>query len=480
MTDVDELTAVEQGAAVRAGDLSPTELARHYLDRIGSVDPSIGAFVAVTEELAFEQAAEAERALADARASSVALAPLHGVPVAIKDIVRVEDVRCTMGSAAYADQIADLDDHVVARMKAAGMVIVGTTNTPEFALPCYTENRVGPPTRNPWNPERSPGGSSGGSAAAVAAGMAPVAHGTDSGGSVRIPASACGLVGLKPSRGRVSNGPVGHDVTGLTTHGALGRTVADAAALVQVMSGVMFGDAYTAPAWAADASSDRPLRVVSMPEPMLPDVPLHPDCRAAVDRAVALLEAAGHEVDEMEMSPDPAVADAFKDAWSSVAAAIAVDEEDEELLMPFTRYMRDHGRAVTGPDLHAALSTFRGIGQMMADMFFANFDVILTPTLAGPPPLIGAFTSDPDPSADFARMGDFMPYTPLYNIIGAPAVSLPLHVSDDGLPIGVMLAARYGGEPTLVAVGTQLESARGHSYLRPPARAPAAHSSRRS
>jgi amidase len=465
-----ELSAVEQARAIRRGEVSPTELAQSALERIADLDPAICAFRTVTPELALELAEAAEEALAEARDGGVELGPLHGVPVAVKDVARIEDVPFTQGSAAFAEEEADIDDHVVTRMKGAGMVIVGTTNTPEFALPCYTENELGPPTRNPWDADRSPGGSSGGSAAAVAGGIVPIAHGTDAGGSVRIPASACGVVGLKPSRGRVSNGPIDYDVTGLSVHGALARTVADAAALVDAMAGVMPGDSYTAPGRVGVTEPvARPLRVVSMPEPMVPDVSAHPDCLTALDRTVELLEAAGHTVEAMEMSPDQGVADAFADAWSTHAARIAVDEDDEELLTPFTRYMRERGRGVTGVQLHAALATFRGIGQMMADMFFSNFDAILTPTLGTPPALIGEFSSDADPAVDFDRMTPFMPYTPLYNITGLPAISLPLHWNDDGLPIGVMLGGRYGDEATLLALAAQLEEAAGQVGRRPQA-----------
>ena len=466
MTEIHELSALEQGRAIRSGDLSPTEVATHYLERIRELDPEIGAFVTVTEELALEQAEEAEDALAAARADGNALGPLHGVPVAVKDLVHIEDVRCTQGSALFADEVSDIDDHVVTKLKRAGLVILGTTNTPEFALPCYTENRIGPPTRNPWSHEHSPGGSSGGSAAAVAADLAPIAHGTDAGGSVRIPASACGVVGLKSSRGRVSDGPIDHEVTGLSVHGALARSAADAAALLDAMSGRMPGDVYTAPGaeTALEAGeSPAPLRVVVMPEPMVPDVPVHAECQAAVQKAAEELASAGHDVEELEMSPDEGVAEAFADAWSVHAAQIDVDEDDEDELTPFTRYMRERGRGVSGQQFYAALKTFRGISQMLADMFFENYDLILTPTLARPPSLIGEFTSDGDQAADYERMSAFMPYTPLYNIAGLPAISVPLHWSEEGLPIGVMLGGRYGDEQTLVTVAGQLQARLGLS-----------------
>ncbi|WP_239377504.1 amidase [Frankia sp. Cj5] len=473
MSTIHDLTALEQGRAVRAGELSPTELVRHYLDRISTLDPTVAAFVTVTEDLALAQAAAAERELTAARRTGTVLGPLHGVPVAVKDVARIEGVRRTSGSTAFLDEISDIDDHVVARMKSAGLVILGTTNTPEFALTCYTENRLGPPTRNPWSPRHSPGGSSGGSAAAVAAGMAPIAHGTDAGGSVRIPASACGLVGIKPSRGRVSNGPIGHDVTGLSINGALGRTVADAAALLDLMSGLMPGDTETAPGGLvgplAKGVEPRQLTIAVMPEPMLPDVTAHADCHDALKHTIELLAAAGHRVEEMEMSPDQEVADAFGRVWSVVASQVALEdeEEDEESLEPFTRYMRDRGRAVSGRQLHAALTTFRGIGQMLTDLIFEVYDVILTPTLAQPPALIGEFTTDTDANANFDRMTAFMPYTPLYNITGLPAVTVPVHWNDQGLPIGVMLGGRYGDEATLTALAAQLQSAAGQLGRRP-------------
>jgi amidase len=394
------------------------------------------------------------------------------VPVAIKDVARVEDVRFTQGSAVYAEEVADIDDHVVARIKGAGMVILGTTNTPEFALPCYTENEIAPATRNPWSPEHSPGGSSGGSGAAVAARLAPLAHGTDAGGSVRIPASACGVVGLKPSRGRVSNGPIDHEVTGLSVHGALGRSVADTAALVDVMSGVMPGDTFTAPPGAASAAEHggARYRIAVMPDPMVPGVSAHPHCLEALGEVTELLREAGHSVEEVEMSPDQGVADAFARAWSVNAASILVDEDEEDLLTPFTRYMRERGRGVTGLEVHNALVTFRGIGQMLADLFFATYDLILTPTLAKPPARIGEFSSHGDQAVNYERMTAFMPYTPVYNIAGLPAISMPAHVSDEGLPIGVMLGGRYGDEGTVLRVAAELESRVG--WVSAPAPAP--------
>jgi amidase len=196
---------------------------------------------------------------------------------------------------------------------------------------------------------------------------------------------------------------------------------------------------------------------------MVPGVSAHTDCLDAVAHATQLLAQAGHHVEEIEMSPDQGVADAFASVWAVHAARVPVDEEDEDDLMPFTRYMRQLGSEVSGVELHAALTTFRGIGQMLADMFFETFDVILTPTLAQPPALLNEFTSNPDQAVNFARMSAFMPYTPLCNIAGLPAMSLPMHWNSDGLPIGVMLATRYGDEATLFAVAADIEAATGTS-----------------
>src|SRR5690242_2598802 len=226
MAELHDLTALEQAAAVRAGEASPVELVDHYLARIEAHNDAVGAYVTVTADQARAAAKATERAARDAREAGDAggLPPLHGVPVSIKDLNLTKGVRTMFGSTAYAEFTPPVDDHVVELLAAAGTLSLGKTNTPEFGLPCYTEPDVAPPARTPWDLERSAGGSSGGAAASVAAGLAPFAQGSDGGGSVRIPASACGLVGLKVSRGRISNGPVGGDTTGLAWSGPLART----------------------------------------------------------------------------------------------------------------------------------------------------------------------------------------------------------------------------------------------------------------
>jgi amidase len=474
MGELHDLTAVEQAAAVRDGSLSPVELTDHYLSRIERHDAALGAFMTVTPEIARKQAAEAEAQALAARREDRELPPLHGVPVPVKDLNMVAGVRCTFGSAAFADFVPDVDDHVVTLLRSGGTILLGKTNTPEFGLPAYTENRLAPPARTPWDLTRSAGGSSGGAAAAIAAGLAPIAHASDGGGSIRIPASVCGLFGIKPSRGRVSTGPAQHDVTGLGTSGPLARTVADAATLLDVLAGPTSGKPYAAPSLPpgetfASYARREPgrLRIAALPQPPVPGVALHPDCRSAHDDAAGLLRELGHEVDELELPVDETIKNVFQAVWSVSAAMRPVPAHDQELLMPLTRHLRAAGGEVGGVQFAGALFAFRALGQLIADALLSTYDVLLSPTLAQPPSLVGGLRNDTDPSAEFDAMGHFTPFTPLYNATGQPAVSLPLHWTEEGLPIGVMLGGRYGEEATLISLSAQLEQARPWARRRP-------------
>ncbi|WP_251018960.1 amidase, partial [Streptomyces sp. ISL-11] len=405
------------------------------------------------------------------------LSPLHGVPVPVKDLNLVAGVPCTMGSAALTGHVPAVDDHVVGRLRAAGTILLGKTNTPEFGLTSHTENDIAPPARTPWDLTRSAGGSSGGAAAAVAAGLAPLAHASDGGGSIRIPASACGLFGIKPSRGRVSSGPVLHDVSGLGTSGPLARTVADAAALLDVLAGTSPGDPCSAPSlppgetFAAHAwRAPRPLRVARLTSPPVPDVTLHPDCLRAVEEADALLRELGHTVEEVDVPPDPTLAADFTRVWGVMARLRPVPEGGEELLLPLTRHLRERGARVTGEEFAQALYRMRMTGQLIADGLQppgTGYDVILSSTLARPPLPVGALRRDDDPEAEFAALTSFIPFTPVCNATGQPAVSVPLHWTAEGLPIGVMLAGRYGDEATLISLSAQLEEARPWAGRRP-------------
>jgi amidase len=443
-----DLTALEQGDAVRNGDVSPLELVEHYADRAGSVE--VGAFITTTHDLAREHARRLTESGRPADAG-----PLWGVPTGIKDLHPTAGVRTTFGSAAYADFVPEESDALVLSVEAAGMPSLGKTNTPEFGSPCYTEPDVAPPAVTPWDPIRTAGGSSGGAAAAVAAGLLPVAPGSDGGGSIRIPASCCGLVGLKPSRGRISGAPRYGDPVGLATAGTLARTVRDAAALLDVLAGRRVGDPFWAPAPSGpflDACDRDPrrLRVARFITPVITDVDVHPSSVTAWDDASRLLESLGHDVEDVPVPiPPGAVAD-FETCWAVLTALSPAPPGREDRLRPLTRWLGGIGHAVTGPEFGLAIGRLR---QHAAAALAA------LPTLARPPALVGELRDDADPARDFANQKAFTPWTSAWNVTGMPAMSLPLHWTDDGLPVGVMLAARPAEEELLLSLAAQVEQA---------------------
>jgi amidase len=350
-------------------------------------------------------------------------------------------------------------------MEEAGLVSLGKTNTPEFGSPCYTEPDVAPPARTPYDLDRMAGGSSGGAAAAVAAGLVPFAHGSDGGGSIRIPAGCCGIFGFKPSRGRVSGGPVYGDPVGLGTSGPLTRTVRDAAALLDVMAGPAVGD----PFWAAPLPEDesylgwcdqepRRLRIAAFAQPVIAEAAVHPECRTAYDDAARLLGALGHDVEEVEVPIPGEAAATFETCWAVLTALTVVPDDREHLLRPLTRWLMARGRAVSAPEFGLALGELRRVAAG-ALALLAPYDAVLTPTLAQPPLPIGAIRDDADPARDFENQKAFTPFTSAWNVTGMPAASLPLHWTADGLPVGVMLAGRPGEDHRLLALCAQVEAA---------------------
>lgn len=461
MTELHDLSAVEQAAAVRRREVAPVELVDHYLGRVHRRSAELGAFVTVTAAQARAQAA----ALQAAVLRGDVLPALAGVPTAVKDLNLTAGVRTTLGSAVYADFVPDVDDHVVTRLRQAGTISLGKTNTPEFGLPCYTEPDVAPPARTPWDLDRGAGGSSGGAAAAVAAGLVAVAQGSDGGGSIRIPASCCGLVGLKVARGRISNGPLSGDVTGLAWNGPLSRTVGDAAALLDALAGPMPGDPHWAPPLppgasfaAAAATEPGRLRIGRYADPPIPGATVHPDCLAGWEVASRLLADLGHEVVDVPGPFAPELIDLFEVVWSVAACGVPVDAERETALRPLTRWLRERGRAVSGPRFVAALTGLQAAARA-AIVATAPYDAVLTPTLAQPPAPVGALRDDADPAADFEAQKRFTPFTAVYNMTGQPAISLPLHTTAAGLPIGVMLVGRSAEEATLLSLAGQMERA---------------------
>ncbi|HEY2578485.1 MAG TPA: amidase [Streptosporangiaceae bacterium] len=472
MTQIHDLTVAELAAAIRSRDLSPVAITDHYLARIEEKNDAVGAYFTVDPDGARDQARAAEKAVAGA-AGPASLPPLTGVPIPIKDLNMAAGLRHTFGSAVFADNVADQDDYVTGRIRAAGAIIIGKTACPEFGLPCYTEGEVGPPARTPWDLGRSAGGSSGGAAAAVAAGLAPAAHGNDGGGSIRIPASVCGLFGIKPSRGRISNAPLMPDLMGLTTEGPLARTVADAALLLDVMTGNQAGDMYTQPGLPAGdsflAQAGREpgrLRIARTLAHPVGDGAVHPDCVAAYEEASTLLADLGHTVEDVAPPFGADVVPTFETLWYAMATLAPVPPEDEQRLQPLTRYLRERGRAVSAADLLFA-QAFLQIIMRAALPALNAYDAILTPTLAEPPAGIGHF-SQVEPAENFERQKRFTPFTALYNVSGQPAVNVPLHWTSGGLPIGVMLAGRMGSEATLISLSAQLEAARPWKDRHPP------------
>ncbi len=472
VTEIHDLTVAELAAAIRRRELSPVQITAHYLDRMDRLNATIGAFFTITAELATEQAAEAEKAVVRAD-DPAALPPLTGVPIPIKDLNMVAGVRQTLGSAVYADNVPEMDDYVYAALRAAGSVLTGKTATPEFGLPCYTETEVGPPARTPWDLNRSAGGSSGGAAAAVAAGLAPAAQGSDGGGSIRIPASVCGLFGIKPTRGRISGAPLVPDLFGLGTDGPIARTVADAALLLDVMTGNQPGDMYTLPPLPAGETflgyASRPpgrLRIGRTMRHPIGDGTVHPDCAAAYQDASELLASLGHEVVELDSPFGPDLVPPFEALWYAHATLAPVGPDQEQQLRPFTQYMREQGRQVNAEQLIQAQSYLQFMVRLALGVL-NGFDAVLTPTLAAPPVPVGYFEEVPPPE-NFERQKRFAPFAATFNVSGQPAVNVPLYWNSAGLPIGVMLAGRMGAEGTLISLSAQLESARPWKDRHPP------------
>jgi amidase len=460
-----DLTALEQAQAIREGEVSSRELALHYLERSHALNPSVGAFTVITDELAVDQANAADRMVAAEDASSLSV--LHGVVVPVKDLNQVRGVRTRFGSRVM-DVVPQVDDDVVAELRRAHTVMTGKTTTPEFGLPAYTESDVGPYARTPWDLTRGAGGSSGGAAAAVAAGMAPIAQGSDGGGSIRIPASVCGLVGLKPSRGLVSNGPMPDGPGRLGVQGVLARTVADAAALLGIMTGT--NDRYL----SALRVPERPLVIGRYHQPVIADTTAHAQALLAYEDASALLESLGHHVTEVDVPLPLEAVPHFERVWSALAAGIPIPPGREHELRPLTRWLRERGRALEPGELDEALRLMaEHADRALAET--AHLDVVLTPTLAELPAAIGAIRDDDDPAGDFEAQKRFTPYTSPYNITGQPAVSLPLHwtaddADDEGtpaLPVGIQLVARPMHESVLLGLAAQLEAARPWSHRHP-------------
>jgi amidase len=462
--------ASELATLIHTGQISSSELVTAALERIESLQPTINAFTHI----------DAEGALAAAEAVSADdPRPFAGVPIAVKDTAPVKGMPYTMASDIFGDFVPGHDAHVVRRIRDAGFVIVGKTNMSEFGILPVSEPRRFGPVRNPWDIGRTPGGSSGGAGAAVAAGMLPLAHGADGGGSIRIPASCCGLVGLKATRGRISRGPdLGDDF--LVQDGVLTRTVADTASMLDILAGYEVGDAAWAPSPSepfATAATSEPgrLRIGYTTSPPIA-APLDPRCEQAVEDAAQLLTDLGHDVEEVA-APWGKDEDLFRVFTIIFATPTAMGihfgglvtgrEPSPELVEPLAWTLWEGIRERGALDYLLARTQLSAISRGVIALW-ETYDVVLTPGLAERPVAIGEIDAcSDDPWADFGRSGRFTPYTAIFNVTGQPAISVPLYHGDDGLPTSVQLAGRPADEATLLSLAAQLEAARPWADRRP-------------
>jgi amidase len=451
------LPALEQARLVREREVAPLELVEEYLARIERLDPQLNAYVTLCAD---EARVAAQGPLAG---------PFAGVPMPIKDLVQTGGIRTTYSCKAFADHVPDEDSALARRIRAAGFVVLGKSNTPEFGTIPVTESDLNGICRNPWDTGRTPGGSSGGAAAAVAAGLAAVAQASDGGGSIRIPASCCGIFGLKPSRGRTSPAPQG-DGYGLSVQGPVARTVADAAAYLDATAGPEPGDPFVAPAPERPYLDEvgRPpgrLRVALVLEPPA-NVAVDPACTAAAEGAAALLADLGHEVERVTPTwSGEALGELFAVVWQTIPAlypGVAASQ-----LEPLNAEFARRADATSSADYVRAQVRLQAYGRRVAE-FVAGYDAVLTPTLARPPVPVGWIREPIDPWEQYERALQFTPFTAPVNVAGLPAASVPLAWTDDGLPVGIQLVASFGGESLLLRLSAQLEEARPWADRRPP------------
>ena len=458
MFELHHLSAQEQWDWLQRGEITPLELSRHYLERIERLDGELGGFVTVTADAALARAAS----LPDTVPKS---APLWGLPFGDKDLVNRAGVRTGYGSRLMEGFVPDRSDALVEVLDAAGGVSLGKTSAPEFGLPSYTESLVAPPARTPWNAELGAGGSSGGAAVAVAAGLLPFAPGSDGGGSVRIPAAACGLVGLKPSRGLVPSGTGLGSLGGLVVPGPLARSVADAAMLLDAMvAGGDYPFTVRAPRWDGGALLNAAVRgegrfqlgvMTTSPWDDAYDIEIAPEASAALALALSELDAIGHGIEQFALEPDDSYAPNFRTIWQAGAAGIPAEGEQLELLEPLTKWLVLRGRQVSARELGSALGALVEFERSIIRQF-RRFDAVLTPALAMTPRPVGWYDAE-DAELNFAQQVRYTPFTSFVNVTGLPAITLPVAQTAEGLPMGVQLVGRPGGEHVLLAIGAQLE-----------------------
>jgi amidase len=477
MDDIAFLDGTAQAELVRRKEVKPIELVDAAIERIERLNPILNAVITPMYE---EARKVASGPLPDG--------PFTGVPYVLKDLgAEYNGARLTEGSALLQDYVSDHDTELVIRLKKAGLIILGKTSTPEFGLLPTTEPRLFGPAHNPWDPTRTPGGSSGGSGVAVASAMLPMAHGNDGGGSIRIPASCCGVFGLKPTRARTPMGPdLAEDWHGLVIGHALTRSVRDSAALLDATAGPDLGDPYWAPPperpFIEEVGAEAGRLRIAFTADGGGSVAVHGDCVAAVKDAAALCAELGHDVVEASPNLDQELITRSVVGLITASTTAQVDywarrsgrTPSEELLEPYTWALYQAGRQRLASEYILGVQDLQRLSRDVA-RFFLDFDVWLTPTLAEPPPPLGSFDPTPgNPLQGLFRSAAFMPFTPICNVTGQPAMNVPLYWNDEGLPVGVHFASRFGDEATLFRLAAQLEQARPWANRRPPISAAAA------
>ena len=467
-TDLAFTPALEQARLIRHRDISPLELTELYLSRINQLDAQLGSYFTVLDEAAIADAKAKTEQLANTE-DPYTLPPFFGVPISVKDLNPMKGVPFTMGNAALKESIGEFDDATVGHIRKAGFVILGKTATPELGTVPFTEPPGFPPARNPWNLDYTPGGSSGGAAAALAAGLCAIAQGSDGGGSIRGPAFCCGLLGLKPSRGRISYSPIGDTPGGIATNGPLTRTVADAAAFLDIASGYVIGDPYWLPqpeqpflVSAQQGAKDgvgQPLNVGYITT-IAPIGPVHADCQHAVLEMVKRLESMGHQVEETQLDCTPLI-DPFTVVFRACLGGTGIPVE---AMSPLNQWLVSH------QDL--AANYFAAVWQMqiIARQMVAHlhqYDVVVMPTFSHPQIRVGEW-ADLSPEETFEKVSQWVMPSPPLNATGQPVIEVPTGFADTGLPLGVQLVGRPGDEATLIALSAHLETLYPWAHHRPP------------
>jgi amidase len=461
LSELHELPALTLRDALARGDVSAREVTDHFLRRIDALNPELGSFITITHDDALRAADHADRL----HSSGVALGPLHGVPLAHKDLTDVAGVRTTLGTAALDHAIAEKDAPLASILRRSGAISLGKTQVPEFGLSCYSENSIAPPARNPLDRRLSPAGSSGGSAAAVAARMIPFAPGTDGGGSIRIPAAATGLVGLKPNRGRVPSGSGQADLGQLVVAGPLAHSAADAGLLLDALvqepnyrptsAASRYPGSFLEAALRAEGRFRIGVSTVS-PFSGAMDISLDSAATDALHAGIQVLQRAGHDVVDAGLTYDRRYHDAFQLVWTAGLATAPIPEERESRLTDITRVLRRRAMGRTAAELAGAVDVLRQFEQDTIQQY-SRYDMILTPAVAMTPRPIGWYT-DADGDTDYVRQCRYSPYTSMVNVCGLPAVTVPTLRLPDGLSMSVQLIGRPAEEAQLLAVTAQIEA----------------------